>query len=350
MGSGEVSYKRLPGRGVGSGAVWSTRFRLWLGPDHVLSVANQGYSEEYKRFYFRDIQAIVVRRTFKWHYISIVSALFTSVFFAITLAVWYSSGFGISLFALVPATIFLVALIGNVIKGPTCVAYLRTAVQTEVLGSLNRLRTTMKVIHNILRPIIEGVQGTLPIAGEVGEGLPSPATVPSLPPDTLPFKPYRSRAHTVLFSILLLDLCHSGAQFVFHSMTIYFLSIPILIGLLATLIVALNKQSNTDLGPSIKTLTWCTLGYLSISYLWGTMYYMIFMMSHPSLQNNSLAYLKAVSTISPYESRSHLSMLLFSMFSSATIGFLGFVNLIRFHKTLRIPPPLPVTDRPISET
>ena len=39
---------------------WHT---LWLGDDHLLAVQSTGYSEEYTRFYLKDIQAIVSRRT-----------------------------------------------------------------------------------------------------------------------------------------------------------------------------------------------------------------------------------------------------------------------------------------------
>src|SRR5438270_7256442 len=34
---------------------------LWLGRDHVLSVRAMRFMEEYKRFYYRDIQALMVR-------------------------------------------------------------------------------------------------------------------------------------------------------------------------------------------------------------------------------------------------------------------------------------------------
>ena len=36
---------------------------LWLGPDHIMSVRSNGYMETYKRFYFRDIQAVVIQTT-----------------------------------------------------------------------------------------------------------------------------------------------------------------------------------------------------------------------------------------------------------------------------------------------
>src|SRR5262249_54585927 len=63
----EKTYQSLPGRGRRSGFVsfgiasgWCS---LWLGPDHLLAVDSKNYQEEYKRFYYRDIQAFIARRT-----------------------------------------------------------------------------------------------------------------------------------------------------------------------------------------------------------------------------------------------------------------------------------------------
>src|SRR5271157_5492261 len=48
-------YSRLPGR---SGIF--VRGSLWMSADHLLSVRRNPFSESYRRFYFGDIQAIVV--------------------------------------------------------------------------------------------------------------------------------------------------------------------------------------------------------------------------------------------------------------------------------------------------
>src|SRR6266849_2193626 len=62
MAASKSIYRRLGG----SGATLTHHARLYLGPDHVLQSASTGYSEIYKRFYFRDIQAIIIRKTGLW--------------------------------------------------------------------------------------------------------------------------------------------------------------------------------------------------------------------------------------------------------------------------------------------
>src|SRR6185503_15449364 len=59
MPRAEKIYRRLPGRGM---AVLQ-HARVYQGPDHLLQVVSTGYSEIYKRFYFRDIQAISIHKT-----------------------------------------------------------------------------------------------------------------------------------------------------------------------------------------------------------------------------------------------------------------------------------------------
>ena len=63
MSEPPFKYRRLPGRGrrkQGLVFLAAAHSSLWLGPDHLLSVDRIWMNEEYKRFYFRDVQAITV--------------------------------------------------------------------------------------------------------------------------------------------------------------------------------------------------------------------------------------------------------------------------------------------------
>src|SRR5207247_848529 len=66
MPATEKEYHRLPGTGrrrQGFVSASAIRSRIWLGKAHLLCVDSMVFSEDYKRFYFRDIQAVVIRRT-----------------------------------------------------------------------------------------------------------------------------------------------------------------------------------------------------------------------------------------------------------------------------------------------
>jgi hypothetical protein len=157
----EKEYQRLPPllsrrRKQGLISVTTTRSRLWLGSDHLLCVDSIWYSEDYKRFYFRDIQAIVIRRTDKGR---IVNAVFGVLAVPPLIAALTTSG-GWLVFWFIVAAFFLLLLLLNTLYGPTCVTHLRTAVQTEELASLGRLPRARKVLAR-LRPLIAQAQGEL---------------------------------------------------------------------------------------------------------------------------------------------------------------------------------------------
>ena len=142
--------------------VASTRSSLWLGKDHVLSIDSRRYTEEYKRFYFRDIQAITIRQTKRraiWNF-----ALMLLLLFWLGMLVSMVSGFeSDSATIALLCTWFLilaVPLLANNILGPTCAVYLRTAVQIEELPSLNRVRRAHRALARI-RPLISAAQGQL---------------------------------------------------------------------------------------------------------------------------------------------------------------------------------------------
>ena len=129
---------------------------LWLGEDHLLGVVSHGFSEEYKRFYFRDIQAIIIRKTDGGRIGNII--LLALAVPALIAALVSSAGFNI--FWFIVTGIFLLFVLLNTLGGPTCVCHLRTAVQTDSLPSLGRIRRARKVLAR-LRPLIAEAQGQL---------------------------------------------------------------------------------------------------------------------------------------------------------------------------------------------
>lgn len=174
----EIQYERLTRFAL---AV-RTRGSLWLGPDHLLCVLGNGYLENYKRFYFRDIQAIIIQRTERRTLWNIILALLLAGFgFGVVRSAVHHSIVGLVLCS-IPTAIFLVLLAANNLLGPACVCYLRTAVQLEQLPSLYRLGKAQKVLARI-RPLIAAAQGgeltSETIAERMRESIESQAGAPT---------------------------------------------------------------------------------------------------------------------------------------------------------------------------
>ncbi len=82
--------------------------------------------------------------------------------------------------------IFFGLFLVNLLRGPTCVCQIRTAVQTERLPTLKRLRTARKVIAR-LKPMIEQTQSPL-----------APAQLGPRPPGAFVANPIGSSGSTAI--------------------------------------------------------------------------------------------------------------------------------------------------------
>ena len=77
MAKKNKEYKKIPGLKKG---FLTGRYTLWQGDDHLLQVYSRLGIEDYKRFYFNDIQAIIARKTQTGKIQNIVLAVFLLLF------------------------------------------------------------------------------------------------------------------------------------------------------------------------------------------------------------------------------------------------------------------------------
>ncbi|HUC84500.1 MAG TPA: hypothetical protein VL970_04835, partial [Candidatus Acidoferrales bacterium] len=122
----------------------------------------------YKRFYFRDIQAISIQQTKRYNWWFGITGVLALVWLIFLIAVmpktpptrWSGDEIagGIALGCVNGFCLFLFFM--NLLLGLTCRCFVRTAVQTEALPSLCRLRRARKVLARI-RPLIAVAQGEL---------------------------------------------------------------------------------------------------------------------------------------------------------------------------------------------
>ncbi len=344
MNTAEREYSKLaPPRQRGTLA---TRVGLWLGPDHLLCVETEGYAESYKRFYFRDIQAITLRRTSRMLVLGLFTGGCTSFFAILTVGVGDETAkwiFGVL------TVLFAIPFIANFIYGPTCRCELRTAVQTEDLPSLSRIRRAQKVIAR-LQPLIAEAQGQLNEAEvpQLMQELAAGGTLPAhlrgrddpnappvigrsaAPPTPPPPRHYRGKSHYILCLLLLSDLPFTAPHFFFRAGWLDFISILLMVGTFITAIVALVKQSNTDLPRGLKALPVVTIVANGLFLLFSVFYGLFLGISRP----------QALEDFSPMEDPVGLIMAVTSTAISAILGATGLMAWRRFHAArARVTPP-----------
>jgi hypothetical protein len=145
------AYKKLPGRGSN----FIERVSLYLAPDHLLYISSTGFSESYRRFYYRDIHSVSVRKTATGLWFNALTGMLlflclVGAFSADDAAGWIGWG--------IPAALCITLLLINIFRGPTCICDIHTAVQSRRLYSVNRLRRAARFLA-MLRPLLLAAQG-----------------------------------------------------------------------------------------------------------------------------------------------------------------------------------------------
>lgn len=134
------------------------RASLWQGPDHLLKVSSTGFSEDYRRYYYRDIQAIIVTPTTNWHGWSLFLGFICLLTLLCALLVSTDSPVGLSILVILGGLTGGLLTV-NLMKGPTCICRIRTAVQTDKIEAMSRLRTAQRVIARLRETIIAAQGG-----------------------------------------------------------------------------------------------------------------------------------------------------------------------------------------------
>ncbi len=336
MARPEREYRRLPGYGRKRGSFFAftaTRAALWAGKDHILSVCTTGYTEEYKRFYYRDIQAIVTRKSSRGAVVNFISALFLTFFALLALTrttpalavIWWTF-----------AGISLLVLTFNLLRGPTCVCHLQTAVSREELPSLGRERAARKAV-GILKPLIEAAQGALQaeeIASRSAElsTQSAPASRPgAAAPSAGASGGYGGNIHEALFYLLLLDGLMSGAQLFVRNVPLSILGALFTVAFSIIVVIALARQHGTGLTPGLRGITWGAFAYMVASWIAGYVVFVYEMVKNPMImRQGQWEMVKAMSRSSAADNPVLKTVLILSVIFTIPLGLSGFVLLKKF--------------------
>src|ERR1017187_2430872 len=197
MAPNSETYRRLPGRRRGLGSSAS----LWMGSDHILLVKSAWFREEYKRFYLRDIQAIVVAPGARF-YVSTPMLVFALL--------WLLPGFFIAFW---PSAIAIVWGVGTTAMAATwlaisiassCRCRIYTAVSKDDLPSLYRTWTARKFLRQV-KPSIDRVQGVVDAGwAEAERSNAGPLAAPLAPVG--PPRRVAAHTHTLASDLFVLSL------------------------------------------------------------------------------------------------------------------------------------------------
>jgi len=197
----EEKYRRLPGRRRGLGSSAS----LWMGSDHILLVKSAWFREEYKRFYLRDIQAVVVAPCARFYVSTPLLILALAwLLLAIGIAFWPSAaviGWGIGGIAMLAAWL-------AISMAASCRCRLYTAVSKDDLPSLYRTWAARRFLRQV-QPLIQQVQGPMDAGWAAAElSHAGPAAAATAPVESRPAN--IAHSHSLVSDLFLLSLAASA--------------------------------------------------------------------------------------------------------------------------------------------
>ncbi len=306
-------YRRVAGR---TGLF--IRHSLWMGADHLLRVRAHPFAEEYRRYYFRDIQAIVLTELPN-----------TAALYGFIAAAFLAAITGMLLYSRHPVWASMCGLSAVLLfflswRRPTCACYVKTLVSTEKLPALRRIRKAQRAIA-LVKQEIESVQGRW--AGETPathrSGIQGAVAHPE-------FSHYAGAVHWILFAVMLLHVVLSSAVLIFPSTIGGFAVGATNFAILGLAILASLKQLRTDLASGVRwavhlTLCWWGLIMLASMTFGGYMGFQIAKKQSTALPVLT-QYIKMLQITDP---------IAFFILASG-----GMFLLWRHQRTFRTPPPI----------
>ncbi len=335
MAKSSSIYRKLPSKRTSL----IMKRSLWQGPDHLLWVKTAFLHENYKRFYYTDIQALILCRNGRQHIWTVLWGILTLIFLGITLST--SRAF---YFAPVMTGVWAVCLMINLYKGPCCDVYIQTAVQFERLSHLVRVPKAVKTMERI-KGLVENVQGAFSYPQEAAidgrvenRGSASSSSdvggeARAMPKETIrgAFSPY---LHYGLFAVLLAAGFVGLAQWKFKSTILATFDLITLALILVLVIMAIARWHRHVKGTLLSALGW-------LSVIWGGLHltasYILFIatnIKYPGLGHNQSEIYKLYLQMYTIDQIGVTTAIIGFALSALALGTFGLVATVEQHRSI----------------
>jgi hypothetical protein len=320
-------YRRLPGR---SGFL--IRHSLWMQSDHLLRVRGNPFSQQYRRYYFADIQGLVITE---------LPGTAAYYWYAAALSLFLMGGWLAYSRHLIGAYLTAIAVgfafyLGR--RVPNCTCYLKTSVGTDKLPAIRNLRTARKAVAMLISEI-EKVQG--PLSRETldshapGIFLTSNSTVS-------PVSHYSGVLHWFLFGLMLF---HGGMSTVVwflgsYSTPVSVVSGSISAGIILLAILAAFKQHRTDMSQGVRWVVYDTLVLYALDAVasFAVSIYVGIQIASKGLKAGDRGAMMAHPAIRV--------LLVADLSWYLVVGCLGLILMWLHQRATHTPPPLDITESP----
>jgi hypothetical protein len=292
--------------------------KIRLAPDHLLVVLGNGFTETYRRMYYGDIEALVIRRTSSHVVQSVLLGL--TVLLTAGLAqltewnpIWWT------VVAMLTALLLIVLA-----RGPLCACHVQTRVQRQKLPQITRMKQALRLL-DLLEPRITAAQGTV----EPGAFEAAAATEVEQPGGRgeVQTTAGATAIHWAFFSLVLAEGLLTGLEMLWPRAFWTVFSLPVSLAVLTTLIITLIGESRHPVEGRVRVMTKLGLFHCVLGLVFGLLVGLIGGLDHAA--QTPLAGLKAGIQ---YVNQGPLWVRIFQMTlltTGVTVGALGLVRTAR---------------------
>lgn len=351
------AYKkfRAPGampRGFG---VIPSKITAWFGEDHLLLLKRTGFlidlHESYRRLYYGDIRGVSLERTASWLWRAVLNGVIALALAAFGIWLWSEETsrqvpvfiiYGIALFPFCKAVLALM-------RGPSCIFRIHTAVQVEEVPCLGWLNKAHQFIDE-LRPRIEAAQGTLPVeqilsqaTGQTVAASTSGTSVHRLPP-RIPEKKVASLwAYQAFYALLLIGAPIKALSLFQQATWVFLLASLLSMVRLVLLICVMVIQVQGGVPALLKKITWVVAIYcfitLFIMWMWQIGYGFKYGLEHPGYHVDQWAMIKEMHHYLVTGNGWYKNFKMVDIFLSVLAGTIGLILSFRGAPAPAQPPP-----------
>ncbi len=327
-----MNYTRIPGK---KGGLYR-RCTLWMGEDHLLAVESTGYTEQYRRLYYKDVQAVILRETSRKRDLGI---LFASVAFLASLpALIHLDTFDspLSVAGILTSAACLILLLLNLYKGPTCTCSVQMPIAVHELPSLKR-RKNVEIFLSLLKPRVEKLQGKLS-RDELRAGLyrltvsssqASPLCPASAGAAVSQPRVTSSRIFGLAFGFLMLDAALTWLSIQHRNLLLTMLNTLAGLALFVLLITSAARLKRSSLPAAVRTLLWLGITvFVSFTLIhWGVVYTTFILGNQIEVLRGQWSLLSAVAELNPLDHPTLIKVLMGYAVSAFILGLSALVAL-----------------------
>lgn len=187
---------------------------------------------------------------------------------------------------------------------------------------MNRLKD---LIHRVQGHLNQEVYGQPPANARKTTAIP-PAQRKTQPADT-DLRNEPARAHFILYALLLFDGLLLVLHASLHSMIISLIGMSASMAIAIVTIIALIKQTGSNISRRLRILTWSVLGYICVTFFLGYIVGMTVAFENPAMAANQWELLKRLTAMSLLENPLIATLNIINLIGAFGLGIPGLLML-----------------------